>query len=159
MKFAIAETLASAGGHQQRSTQPVALHEGVAKQRSTACPHWHVDTSSPELQEQPANGGDGVSVDRMSQADVLGDLIEGNDGDAVSVRNGSGVNLSSEEPAALREVGPNFTSPGSPNAGVALRCEVDSYLTGPRGTLTGAEGLKAIDRPSCTDATTPPGRG
>jgi hypothetical protein len=105
------------------------------------------------------NGADGVLVDRMSQADVLGNVLEGNGGDGIVVRNGSGVNLSSEEPEQLREVGPNTTSPASPNEGVALRCEVDSYLTGPRGTLAGAAGLKAIDRPSCTDATTPAGRG
>lgn len=105
------------------------------------------------------NGGDGVWVDRMSHADVIGNVIEGNDGDAVSVSHGSGVNLESEGPESPRVPGPNSTSAGNPNSGVALRCEVGSYLAGPRGTLTGAQGLKAVDRPSCTDATTPAGRG
>lgn len=103
------------------------------------------------------NGSHGVVVDRDSQADVTGNAIQGNNGDAIRVSHGSGVNLVSEGAESPQVSGPNTTASRNPNTGVALRCEVDGYVVGPRGTLAGEQGLKEIDKPSCVDGIEPRG--
>ncbi|WP_185972564.1 right-handed parallel beta-helix repeat-containing protein [Georgenia yuyongxinii] len=103
------------------------------------------------------NASHGVVVDRDSQADVTGNAIQGNRGDAIRASHGSGVNLESEGAESPQVTGPNTTAARVPNSGVALRCEVDGYVVGPRGTLAGARGLKDIDK-SCVDEIEPRGK-
>jgi parallel beta-helix repeat protein len=94
------------------------------------------------------NNGAGVMLDRSSEADVAANTIAGNAGDAVVVRRHSGVNFLSEREGPTD--GPNLTDPASKNRGVAVRCEIGGYVTGPLGTLSGAAGSKAFDR-TCVD--------
>lgn len=98
-----------------------------------------------------ANAGAGVMVDRSSEADVAANTIGGNSGDAVVVTRNSGVNFSSEREGPVD--GPNMTVPPANNRGVAVRCEIGGYVSGPLGTLSGIAGIKAIDR-SCVDRVT-----
>jgi hypothetical protein len=100
-----------------------------------------------------ANDGAGVVLDRSSEADVAANMIAGNAGDAVAVSRNSGVNFSSEREGPTD--GPNMTDPGSKNRGVAVRCEVGGYVTGPLGTLSGTAGTKMFDR-TCVDRVTAP---
>ena len=95
-----------------------------------------------------ANDGAGVIVDRSSEADVAANTIGGNAGDAVLVTRNSGVSFSSEREGPVD--GPNMTAPSRNNRGVAVRCEIGGYVSGPLGTLSGAAGIKAIDQ-SCVD--------
>ena len=57
-----------------------------------------------------------------------------------------GVNFDSEP----RRDGPNQSTAGQVNGGVAIRCSTDGYVDGPLGTLAGAQGVKAFDG-SCAD--------
>jgi parallel beta-helix repeat protein len=96
------------------------------------------------------NKESGIAVHRNAQADVIANVINANGGDAVSVSFNSGVNMSSEP----RRDGPNQTTAGQQNAGVAIRCSVGGYVDGPMGTLAGAKGVKAFDG-GCVDRIAP----
>ena len=91
----------------------------------------------------------GIAVHRNSHADIIGNTISGNGGDAIAVSYNGGVNLSSE----TRKDGPNQTAAGQNNGGVAIRCAVGGFVDGPMGTLSGAQGAKAIDS-GCVDRVT-----
>ena len=92
------------------------------------------------------NKESGITVHRNAQADVIANTINANGGDAISVSFGSGVNLLSEP----RKDGPNQTTGGQNNGGVAIRCSAGGYVDGPMGTLAGAKGAKVIDS-GCVD--------
>ena len=92
------------------------------------------------------NKGAGIAVNRNSQADVIANAISANGGDAIAVSYNGGVNLNSE----TRRDGPNQTSAGQNNGGVAIRCGIGGYVEGPLGTLAGAQGAKVFDN-TCAD--------
>jgi parallel beta-helix repeat protein len=92
------------------------------------------------------NKGHGIAVHRNAQADVIANTINSNGGDAIAVSFGSGVNFVSEP----RNDGPNQTTSGQNNGGVAIRCSAGGYVDGPMGMLAGTQGGKAFDS-GCVD--------
>jgi parallel beta-helix repeat protein len=92
------------------------------------------------------NKGSGIALHRNAQADVIANVISGNGGDGITASYGSGVNFASEP----RRDGPNQTTSGQNNAGMGIRCTIGGYVDGPRGTLAGTKGTKAIDS-GCVD--------
>lgn len=90
------------------------------------------------------NKGSGIEVHRNAHADVIANVINANGGDAIAVSFGSGVNLLS----APRKDGPNQTA--EQNGGVGIRCTTGGFVDGPRGTLGGKQGEKAIEQ-GCVD--------
>ena len=97
------------------------------------------------------NKESGIAVHRNSQADVIGNTINANGGDAINVSFNGGVNMDSEP----RRDGPNQTTAGQSNGGVAIKCTTGGYVDGPLGTLAGKRGIKEFDK-GCVDRVTAP---
>ncbi len=88
----------------------------------------------------------GISVGRLSQADVAGSVIEGNMGHGTEVSQGSAVNLGSDSGAGIADLA-NTTDVGNPNQGFGIVCGIGGYANGRSGSLTGC----------CRSAATLPG--
>ena len=102
------------------------------------------------------NTGNGVGVFRVSHADVGGNAMNSNGGNGIFVRENSGVNLG--QPGVAFTVGANTTAAN--NTGFGLRCDINSYARGLRGTLNGtlvgnSNGGQTEFSVSCVNATTP----
>jgi parallel beta-helix repeat protein len=110
----------------------------------------------------------GVGIFRASHADVGGNTIESNGfpppsppatNDGIRVEENSGVNLG--QPGVAFAVGGNTTTvPAGNNAGFGLRCAINSYARGSRGTLNGtlvgnSDGGQTEFSVSCVNATSP----
>lgn len=107
------------------------------------------------------NAGIGVSVDRVAHADVAGNTINGNGSHGIRARESSGVNLGNQTfnscatdftDEANETTVANGTGAGATDFGI--RCEIQGYVRGKRGTLTGLNGATLIDD-GCLDKTVP----
>ena len=85
------------------------------------------------------NAWSGVSVVRLSQADVAGNVIEGNLGHGIEVSQGSAVNLGNDSGAGIADLA-NTTGVANPNHGFGIACGIGGYANGRSGSLTGLAG-------------------
>jgi parallel beta-helix repeat protein len=97
------------------------------------------------------NAGHGVIVNRVSHADVSSNTLDSNGGDGVFVTRNSGVNLGEDTGNGIFD-SPNTTNVN--NGGFGIRCLINSYGDGRRGTLDGASGALSFAA-NCTNATSP----
>jgi parallel beta-helix repeat protein len=97
------------------------------------------------------NAGHGVLINRVSHADVSSNTIDSNGGDGVFVFRNSGVNLGEDTGSGIFDA-PNTTNVN--NAGFGIRCAINSYADGRRGTLNGVSGAFSFPT-GCVDSTNP----
>jgi parallel beta-helix repeat protein len=97
------------------------------------------------------NGNHGVLITRVSHADVSSNTIDSNGGDGVFVFRNSGVNLGEDTGSGIFD-SPNTTNVN--NTGFGVRCAINSYADGRRGTLNGASGAFSFPT-GCVDSTNP----
>lgn len=98
------------------------------------------------------NTEDGVFVNRSSQADVSSNEINGNGGNGIFVTRNSGVNLGSDSGDGIFDAS-NITSANNTVNGI--RCRINSYVDGRRGSLTGNGGATNFNDGTCVDSTNP----
>ncbi len=97
------------------------------------------------------NSGDGVSVLRDSQADLSSNSISGNGGDGIDVEGGSAVELGEDSGTSIYESANTTTTN---NTGFGIKCSNGGVADGRLGTLTGTGGATSFDG-SCLDSLTP----
>lgn len=97
------------------------------------------------------NADHGVLVNRVSHGDVSSNTIDSNGGDGVFVIRNSGVNLGEDTGSGIFD-SPNTTNVN--NGGFGIRCVINSYGDGRRGTLNGASGAVSFAA-NCVNATSP----
>jgi parallel beta-helix repeat protein len=97
------------------------------------------------------NTENGILITRVSHGDVCSNTIDGNGGDGVLVSRNSGVNLGEDTGTGIFD-SPNTTTVN--NGGFGIRCAINSYGDGRRGTLNGASGAASF-APNCVNATSP----
>jgi parallel beta-helix repeat protein len=97
------------------------------------------------------NTNDGVRVQRMSWALISSNTIDSNGANGVFVLQNSGVNLGADTGTELDEL-PNSTTVNNTLRG--LRCRINSYADGRRGTLNGAAGATSFGS-GCVNSTIP----
>jgi parallel beta-helix repeat protein len=97
------------------------------------------------------NADNGVIVTRVSHVDVSSNTIDNNRGDGVFVSRNSGVNLGEDTGSGIFD-SPNTTNVN--NGGFGIRCAINSYGDGRRGTLNGANGTFSFPT-GCVDSTSP----
>ena len=81
------------------------------------------------------NGGNGILVQLNSNVQASSNTINGNIGDGIAVVQGSGAQLGNDTGTGL------FGSPNQttiPNGGFGVSCLVGGYVDGVRGTLSGS---------------------
>ncbi|MBI2985301.1 MAG: right-handed parallel beta-helix repeat-containing protein, partial [Deltaproteobacteria bacterium] len=88
------------------------------------------------------NTDNGVLVNRGSHADIASNAINGNAGDGVLVIRNSGVNLGEDAGTGIFD-SPNITTVN--NGGFGIRCRINSYADGRRGSLNGNAGATSFD--------------
>ena len=98
-----------------------------------------------------SNTDHGVLVNRVSHGDVSSNTIDSNGGDGVFVIRNSGVNLGEDTGSGIFD-SPNTTNVN--NGGFGIRCVINSYGDGRRGTLNGASGAVSFAA-NCVNATSP----
>ena len=97
------------------------------------------------------NTEDGVRVARVSQADISNNTINSNSQNGIFVSENSGVNLGMDTGTGIFEA-PNSTTAN--NTLYGLRCRLNSYADGRRGTLKGTSGVQSFAQ-GCVNSTIP----
>lgn len=88
------------------------------------------------------NKGSGILVQRGSYLEAANNLINANGGNGIEVRDNAGVVFEIGDKTVTE---PNRTDATGMNAGWGLSCSVGGAVTGPLGTLSGAQGAKSFD--------------
>jgi hypothetical protein len=93
--------------------------------------------------------GNGIAVDKVSQADIAGNLINKNAMNGISVSGNSGVTLGMDKAGTPFDL-PNYTDAGSKNSGAGIACTTGGYVTGYKGFVAGVKGALIMDA-SCVN--------
>jgi parallel beta-helix repeat protein len=91
------------------------------------------------------NGGNGVAVERVSQADISANTINGNDQNGIFVTQNSGGNLGNDRGTGIYD-SPNITTAKNINWGI--KGTIGAYVDGRRGSLNGLSGVISVDSKS-----------
>jgi len=102
------------------------------------------------------NDGDGIRVQNVAQARIAGNFIDGNGSDGIDVKENSGINLGTDDtdPPTTDNLLDEINTGLNDSHGV--RCRTGSYVSGRIGTLSGGGGGATRFDSNCIDNLSPP---